>query len=69
MIVQGPAQNNGPQLWVGHNCVGDWVEGDRPMEEHANLFPHCPFVRGVDVGNLPIGSEAGQSQVNKKRQS
>jgi len=43
-----------------HNCVGDWVEGDRPMDEHANLFPTCPFVRGVDVGNLPIGSEAGQ---------
>merc|ERR1719481_1070113 len=30
------------------------------MDEHANLFPTCPFVRGVDVGNLPIGSEAGQ---------
>jgi len=34
------------------NCVGDWEEGDVPMEEHAKLFPLCPFVRGVNVGNV-----------------
>lgn len=47
-----------------HNCVGDWVEGDRPMEEHANLFPTCPFVQGMEVGNIPIsrdGEEGGSS--------
>ena len=24
------------------------------MVEHRNLFPHCPFMRGQDVGNVPI---------------
>ena len=37
-----------------HNCVGDWVEGDRPMEEHRALFPLCPFVQGAQVGNVPL---------------
>ena len=37
-----------------HNCVGDWVEGDQPMEEHRALFPLCPFMQGRDVGNVPI---------------
>lgn len=46
-----------------HNCVGDWVEGDTPMEEHANLFPTCPFVRGMDVGNIAIGEERAQGLV------
>jgi len=34
--------------------VGDWVEGDEPMAEHRNLFPMCPFVRGIEVGNVPV---------------
>jgi len=37
--------------------VGDWVEGDEPMAEHLNLFPMCPFVRGLEVGNVRIGEE------------
>ena len=37
-----------------HNCVGDWVEGDQPMEEHRALFPLCPFMQGREVGNVPI---------------
>jgi len=41
-----------------HNCVGDWVEGDQPMEEHIALFPLCPFVQGRDVGNIPISSNS-----------
>lgn len=36
------------------NFVGDWEEGDVPMEEHAKLFPLCGFVRGLPVGNIPI---------------
>jgi len=40
-----------------HNCVGDWVEGDDPMSEHSNLFPLCRFVQGLEVGNVPIGSD------------
>jgi len=47
-----------------HNCVGDWVEGDQPMLEHANLFPLCPFVLGREVGNIPLGQDT-QSQSNQ----
>lgn len=41
-----------------HNCVGDWVEGDQPMEEHRALFPLCPFMQGRDVGNVPISQSS-----------
>jgi len=41
-----------------HNCVGDWVEGDQPLEEHRALFPLCPFMQGRDVGNVPITEQA-----------
>jgi len=40
-----------------HNCVGDWVEGDDPMTEHASLFPMCSFVQGHEVGNIPLSEE------------
>lgn len=43
------------------NYVGDWVEGDTPMTEHGQLFPMCPFVRGLHVGNLPICEEEGSA--------
>ena len=36
-------------------CKGvlrDWRPGDRVSEEHARHFPHCRFVRGLDVGNI-----------------
>jgi len=34
--------------------VGNWEEEDFPITEHRGLFPHCPFVQGNDVGNIPI---------------
>jgi len=34
--------------------VGNWEEEDFPITEHRSLFPHCPFVQGHDVGNIPI---------------
>ncbi len=37
--------------------VGHWAAGDGAMSEHSSLFPHCPFVRGLDVGNVPIVAE------------
>ena len=37
--------------------VGDWDEDDFPHTEHRSLFPHCPFVRGLDVGNIPVNAE------------
>ncbi|XP_037078834.1 baculoviral IAP repeat-containing protein 2-like [Pollicipes pollicipes] len=38
--------------------VGDWEAGDVPMTEHGRHFPQCPFVRGCDVGNVPINSDS-----------
>ncbi|KAK3098075.1 hypothetical protein FSP39_015924 [Pinctada imbricata] len=30
----------------------DWDPGDKPHIEHKNKFPRCPFLLGVDVGNV-----------------
>lgn len=38
--------------------VGEWDIEDFPYTEHRNLFPHCPFIRGLDVGNIPITSSS-----------
>nr|BDV49836.1 MAG: baculoviral IAP repeat-containing protein [Penaeus semisulcatus pemonivirus] len=34
--------------------VGKWEPGDTPRREHHLHFPHCPFIRGQPVGNVPI---------------
>ena len=34
--------------------IGNWESGDDPLLEHAQSFPNCGFVRGLDVGNIPI---------------
>ena len=34
--------------------IGNWEEEDFPITEHRALYPHCPFVRGQDVGNIPL---------------
>ena len=34
--------------------IGNWEIGDDPHQEHARSFPNCGFVRGIDVGNIPI---------------
>ncbi|XP_067674319.1 E3 ubiquitin-protein ligase XIAP-like isoform X2 [Haliotis asinina] len=31
----------------------NWDEDDVPMEEHRRHFPMCPFVMGLNVGNVP----------------
>ena len=33
--------------------VGAWERGDTPRREHQRHFPHCPFIRGQPVGNVP----------------
>ena len=38
--------------------VGVWEDGDTPRGEHQRHFPHCSFIRGDAVGNIPI--EQGQ---------
>ena len=49
--------NNNFRCAFCDNCVGDWVEGDDPMTEHAHLFPLCPFVLDYEVGNIPLGDD------------
>nr|AHC55308.1 inhibitor of apoptosis protein [Palaemon carinicauda] len=34
--------------------VGAWEVGDTPRGEHTRHFPHCPFIRGQPVGNVPL---------------
>ena len=35
-----------------------WEPDNNPVEEHERHFPHCPFVLGYDVGNIPIGLDS-----------
>lgn len=30
----------------------DWDVGEKPHIEHKNKFPRCPFILGVNVGNV-----------------
>ena len=41
--------------------VGEWDEDDFPHTEHRSLFPHCPFVRGLDVGNIASNAESRET--------
>lgn len=36
--------------------VGAWISEDTPRGEHQRHFPHCPFIRGQAVGNVPIAA-------------
>ena len=38
----------------------NWEFNDIPMEEHRRHFKDCPFVRGREVGNLPIIPPVGR---------
>ena len=35
-----------------HGFLKNWVPGDDPGAEHKKHFSSCPFVRGIDVGNV-----------------
>jgi len=32
----------------------NWTTDDVPAFEHRRHFPDCPFIRGLDVGNVPL---------------
>jgi len=34
--------------------VGNWEKCDVPIDEHRRHFETCPFLQGVDVGNVPV---------------
>ncbi|XP_038059757.1 baculoviral IAP repeat-containing protein 7-like isoform X2 [Patiria miniata] len=42
------------QCFACFGKIRDWEPWDIPRQEHARLFPSCPFVKGLDVKNEPI---------------
>lgn len=38
--------------------VKGWEVDDDPVREHQRLFPPCPFVLGLPVGNVPLGERS-----------
>lgn len=34
--------------------VGQWEEGDDPMEEHKKWSKNCAFLNNLEVGNIPV---------------
>lgn len=49
---KGPADRVQCAFCDGVLC--DWVKGDYPNVEHDKHFPDCHFIRGKNVGNVPI---------------
>lgn len=39
----------------------DWESGDNAWDEHSKFFPHCFFILGHDVGNIPFQEDAEES--------
>jgi hypothetical protein len=39
----------------------NWEAGDNPHVEHQRYAPTCPFIRGQDVGNIPISTTSGSA--------
>lgn len=37
--------------------VGQWEEGDDALRDHQRWSPSCEFIRGLRVGNIPVGSD------------
>lgn len=35
-------------------CLSSWQPHDEPRLEHRKHFPECPFVKGLDVDNVPF---------------
>lgn len=36
--------------------IGDFEDGDSALEDHVRWSPLCPFLRGYNTGNIPIGA-------------
>uniref|UniRef100_A0A8C4QH26 RING-type E3 ubiquitin transferase n=1 Tax=Eptatretus burgeri TaxID=7764 RepID=A0A8C4QH26_EPTBU len=44
------------QCFVCKGILRAWNPSDCPIDEHRRCFPSCRFVRGLDVGNIPLVS-------------
>ncbi|XP_067675407.1 baculoviral IAP repeat-containing protein 7-like isoform X2 [Haliotis asinina] len=40
-----------------NGILKSWLPNDDPATEHRFHFPHCPFLQGKDVGNVPMATE------------
>jgi len=48
-------------------AIAGWRAGMDPFREHSLHYPHCPFVLGHDVGNIPIDLTIEQRNAFKPR--
>src|SRR6218665_2647096 len=39
-------------------CLKRWQPADYPSQEHSKHYPSCPFIRGLDVGNVPTSANS-----------
>jgi hypothetical protein len=39
-----------------------WIGGDNVFKDHQRLSPSCGFIKGLFVGNIPVGSGTSSSQ-------
>nr|UZS93136.1 X-linked inhibitor of apoptosis [Strongylocentrotus intermedius] len=44
------------QCFACFGQISRWKPCDVPAVEHKTHFPNCPYVQGLDVGNLPIST-------------
>ncbi|XP_041461917.1 baculoviral IAP repeat-containing protein 3-like isoform X1 [Lytechinus variegatus] len=49
-------QDDSVQCFACFGQISRWKPCDVPAVEHKTHFPNCPFVQGLDVGNLPIST-------------
>lgn len=40
-----------------HIVISNWTPGDKPLREHIRNKPKCPFLLGLDVGNISMLNE------------
>ncbi|XP_044740157.1 baculoviral IAP repeat-containing protein 3-like [Chrysoperla carnea] len=46
--------------------IGKWVPGDDCDSDHQRWGFHCPFLRGFDVGNIPLDPTLPQPQLRSR---
>lgn len=47
-----PGTGDRVQCVFCRGILRDWDVGEKPHIEHKNKFPRCPFILGVNVGNV-----------------
>lgn len=56
-----------------HIIISNWTPGDKPLREHMRNEPKCPFLLGLDVGNVPLqngkAKELCLPSISEKKQS